>query len=143
MKCPACAKNLMEIKSQNLTVDACQGGCGGIFFPSHQLQKVEYADESEGKALLQIEKDPNVEVDLDKKRSCPQCNVVMMQHFYSPKRSVVVDECPKCGGFWLDAGELGSIRSVYKNATDRDQAVGQYFNDIFKPALNKDLHDYE
>ena len=47
-----------------------------------------------------------------KNRHCPKCgDIVLMRHYYSKKRGVVVDECPSCGGFWLDAGELEQIRS--------------------------------
>ena len=42
---------------------------------------------------------------------CPKDpDVVMMRRFYSPKRQVEVDECPACGGIWMDAGELAAAR---------------------------------
>jgi Zn-finger nucleic acid-binding protein len=33
------------------------------------------------------------------------------RHFFSAKRRVEVDQCPNCGGYWLDAGELNQIRA--------------------------------
>lgn len=33
------------------------------------------------------------------------------RHFFSARRQVQVDECPNCGGYWLDAGELAQIRA--------------------------------
>ncbi len=40
------------------------------------------------------------EVDL----KCPRCKVTMKK---LRKRSIVVDQCPKCGGYWVDdASEL-------------------------------------
>jgi Zn-finger nucleic acid-binding protein len=33
------------------------------------------------------------------------------RHFFSAKRRIEVDECPNCGGYWLDAGELAQIRA--------------------------------
>ena len=42
-----------------------------------------------------------------------------MRHFFSPKRRVEVDECPNCGGYWLDAGELAAIQG------ERDSVEGE------------------
>src|SRR2546429_2575315 len=46
-----------------------------------------------------------------------------MRHFWSVKRDVVVDECPKCEGIFLDPGELAEIRSDYKSDGDRHKAA--------------------
>lgn len=41
------------------------------------------------------------------KRPCPRCpGIHMSRHFFSVKRQVEIDDCPSCGGVWLDAGEL-------------------------------------
>jgi len=34
-----------------------------------------------------------------------------------------VDECPKCAGFWLDAGELAGIRSEFATQEERKAAA--------------------
>ena len=36
---------------------------------------------------------------------------------FSAKRRVEVDECPGCGGCWLDAGELEKIREELDETT--------------------------
>lgn len=135
MKCPACTRDLVQIKLPDITVDACQGGCGGIWFDAHELRRVEYQDETEGELLLKLEKDPSVTVDLNKKRNCPKCNMVMMQHFSSPSRKVTIDECPKCAGVWLDSGELAQIRSEYKSEADREKSTEKYFGEVFGTKL--------
>src|SRR5262249_49783207 len=50
---------------------------------------------------------------------CPDS--VLMRHFASAKRAVTIDECPTCGGIWLDAGELERIRSEYSGDSARQQ----------------------
>ena len=40
----------------------------------------------------------------------------------SAKRQVVVDECPNCGGHWLNPGELRTIRTEYASEEDRERA---------------------
>jgi len=96
----------------SLVVDVCQGGCGGIWFDAFELQRVDEDKEVAGERLLHIQRDPKIQVDSTRKRDCPRCSAVKLKrHFFSPKRRVEVDECPSCGGYWLDAGELAQIRS--------------------------------
>jgi len=112
MKCPACGNNLSQLVAASVVLDPCNGGCGGIWFDAFELQKVEAAQEVTGDVEIKIPRDPSVQVDQKARRHCPKCpDVILMRHFYSKKRQVVVDECPSCGGFWLDAGELENIRS--------------------------------
>jgi Zn-finger nucleic acid-binding protein len=111
MKCPACFNELTELQVGSLFVDACQGGCGGIWFDAFELQRVDEETEKAGERLLEIQRDNQVAVDPARKRECPRCaGVKLKRHFFSAKRRVEVDECPNCGGYWLDAGELAAIR---------------------------------
>ena len=134
MDCPVCANVLTTKTAGGITVDACEGGCGGIWFDRYELMKVDEADESAGESLLEIERDPHVVVNLSKRLNCPKDpGVVMMRHFSSVKRRVVVDECPNCGGHWLDPGELRSIRTEYASEEERERAAAEYFSEVFGP----------
>ncbi|HWQ91899.1 MAG TPA: zf-TFIIB domain-containing protein [Clostridia bacterium] len=118
MKCPACFKELAQLRVGNFTVDACQGGCGGIWFDAFELQKVDESHETEGNVLLHIPFDPDRAVDHSRKRECPRCSGVKLQrHFYSAARRVQVDHCPNCAGYWLDAGELAQIQAERTGST--------------------------
>jgi uncharacterized protein len=111
MKCPACFNELRPLQVGPVTVDVCQGGCGGIWFDAFELQRVDEQGEAAGEGLLDIQRDPTVQVDASRKRDCPRCaGVKLKRRFFSAKRQVEVDECPGCGGYWLDAGELQRIR---------------------------------
>ena len=132
MNCPACSHVLQPMTFSGITLDVCQGGCGGIWFDQFELQKVDEPHESAGEAVLNVQRDPAVTVDHSKRRNCPRCpSRVMMRHFFSPKREVEVDECPECGGFWLDHGELGKIRNEYKTDAERSKAASAYFTELF------------
>ena len=137
MRCPACGNVLSVVTVGGVTVDVCEGGCGGIWFDRYELTKVDESHESAGEELLNVERAEDVKVDLTKRISCPKCadNVVMMRHFFSVKRQVTVDECPNCGGHWLDAGELGAIRTEFETEEERKQAAAQYFSELFDPEL--------
>ena len=54
-----------------------------------------------------------------------------MRHFFSVKRQVQIDECPVCGRFWLDVGELRRIRSLFKTQQERREAARRYFQEVF------------
>lgn len=137
MDCPACGKTLQEVTVGNVTVDVCKGGCGGIWFDRFELGKIDEADEAGGEELLGVERSPDVTVDLEARRNCPKCdNVVMMQHLHNIGSKVIVDECPTCGGYWLDAGELSAIRTG-PDEEERRELMDTHITELFGQSLTK------
>ena len=111
MQCPACGNTMTDVKTGDITVDACKGGCGGLWFDHFELRKVEQPAQSAGESLLNIPQNPKAKVDQSQRRKCPRdADIVMMRHFWSVQREATVDECPKCEGVFLDPGELAEIR---------------------------------
>ena len=111
LKCPACTFELTEFTLGGISLDACHGGCGGIWFDAFELQRLDEQHELPDQHLLRIQINPRIKVDYGRKRTCPRCEGVKLQrHFYSARREVEVDHCPGCGGYWLDAGEFEKIR---------------------------------
>ena len=137
MNCPACGTAMTEVTAGNVKVQACKGGCGGLWFDEWALGKVDEPTQSAGEALLNIEQNPNVTVDPSQRYKCPRDAIVMMRHFWSVKRDVTVDECPKCEGIFLDPGELAEIRADYSSDADRHKAAQAYYGDMF----NKEIAD--
>jgi len=41
MNCPACGTAMTEMTVGNVKVQACKGGCGGLWFDEWQLGKVD------------------------------------------------------------------------------------------------------
>jgi Zn-finger nucleic acid-binding protein len=138
MKCPSCENDLTQMVAGDVTVDVCRGGCGGVWFDRFEMQKFDEPDEHAGEALIDIEKDESVRIDHSQRRTCPKCgDILMLRHFYSPKREIEIDECPKCGGFWLDAGELAALREQYKTEEERRRAADEYVDELFGDQLEK------
>jgi len=136
MECPACSHPLFIKEVDNIDVDICKGGCGGLWFDNHEFRKFDEPHESAGEELLDVAVDPEVVVDYEARRNCPKCDgFVMMRRFCSIKRHVEIDECAGCGGIWLDAGELRQIRSQYKTEEERKAAARAYFDEVFGDQL--------
>lgn len=111
MKCPACFHELTEFTIGGVTVDACEGGCAGIWFDAFELQRVDEQHEVAGDTVLHLQRDPRLVVDHTRKRECPRCDgIKLKRQLFNPRVQVEVDHCPHCAGYWLDAGELEKIR---------------------------------
>ncbi len=127
---------MTEMEAGGITVDACAGGCGGIWFDQLELRKFVEPHVGAGEVLLNIERNPDVEVDRTERFNCPKCeNMVMARHFFSARREAEVDECPSCAGVWLDPGELATIRSQFETNDEREKAAGEYFEELFGDEL--------
>jgi len=138
MICPACDRSLEKVKIGGIVVDVCKNGCGGIWFDKNELEKVDEQHEAAGEKLLDFLCDENIKVDFSKKRKCPVCNgIIMVKHFESIKHEIEIDECYKCGGIWLDAGELRSIRKQFLTDEARRKAFDDYVGKVISPELNR------
>jgi Zn-finger nucleic acid-binding protein len=136
MNCPACGNGLTTMDAGSVEVDVCKGGCGGIWFDARELKKVDEQHESVGATLLDVERNPAAPVNPNQRLKCPKCDdVVMMRHFTSLKREVEIDECPNCGGAWLDLGELARLRGEFATEVERKKAASDYFSQSFDGQL--------
>lgn len=52
------------------------------------------------------EQEFNKELEAAKSMICPRCGQMLQQRV---EHGVAVDECPGCGGVWLDKGELEAL----------------------------------
>ena len=134
MNCPACGHVLTPVDVSHVAVDVCQHGCAGMWFDQGQLRLFDESSEDAGLILVELAGKPHVAVDTTLRRRCPRCpNSVLMRHFFSAQRAVTVDECPTCGGVWLDAGELERIRREYSSDAARRQAAGVALEEALVP----------
>lgn len=121
IKCPACGKEMKKIylEEQDFIVDICLEGCGGIWLDNQELKKIDEKHENI-KPLTDAKQEKEFSsIDEDSDRICPICNVKMHKNNVSIKKEIIIDECYKCGGKFLDHNELEQMRSQYENDKER------------------------
>lgn len=137
MNCPACNHVMSQKQVGGVTVDTCDGGCGGLWFDAFEFKKFDEPHESQGEALLDIPANPNAAVNPNQ-RKCPKCKTIVMRRFFaSVLRQVEIDECGNCAGVFLDAHELRTIRSQFPGEAERVKAANEYFTKHFDAELVK------
>lgn len=122
-----------------IEIDACYGGCGGIWLDNQEIKKIDETHEIDAKFLKELASNQSTKPDPGARLRCPKCSdhPLMMRHFANIKKHVEVDECGFCGGFWLDAGELSKMHEDFGTEAERDAATKRYFDDTFGPELQK------
>ena len=125
MNCPRCQRELQVVRVGGIDVDACQGGCGGIWFDLFELEKMDEPHESAGWLLDNMRVDVTLQLDFNQEINCPRCDgdVAMMRQRYPHDQHIMIDKCRVCGGIWLDFGELFEIRSIERTGTGVRQAT--------------------
>lgn len=133
INCPACgcAMTKIFIPEENINIDICLDGCGGIYFDNRELNKFDERHENIDIILEQIKGKEFKPVDTTQKRICPVCKTPMVKHFMSIKREVEIDDCYACGGKFLDNGELEKIRAQYKDNEERTAVMREVVKETF------------
>jgi len=100
-----------EVKGEGagvFEVDTCPS-CGGIWLDAEELARM---DDNLFVDVETIEYRAAKDSASDAALTCPRCSVRMDKVHPAEFEAVVVDNCPTCKGFWLDAGELDKLRDV-------------------------------
>lgn len=142
--CPRTKTPLKHIVLDGIELDISEG-CGGVWFDCHELKRMDEAKESAGDTLIEIlapfKKDS---IDFEERIHCPRCpNIVLMRSFYSPKRCFQIDRCAKCGGVWLDPGELAHLRSLFSTEEQREAYVRSFVDEVTQGIVKSQQQAYK
>lgn len=138
MECPACKNALTETVKAGVMVLACQDECGGLWFSQSQVRRLEKLKSGLGTLLLKIKRADGVKVYRDVEHICPQCKTTLLyKHFFSKEWDTEVNQCAKCGGFWVDVAGLAKLQSM--QGQEKQKAVKKYFSIIFDKKIS-DIH---
>ena len=108
LKCPRDESLMKETKKGDAFLDVC-GKCGGEFFDSGEMfgafgikADPSYWDRPETGGAVR-----------DGTLHCPICHTHMLiQDVKHDAEHVEIDRCGKCGGIWLDKGEIDTIMAI-------------------------------
>ena len=115
MKCLRCETVEMEIQfrgegDDKVEVDSCPT-CNGLWLDAKELAKL---DDNFFVNVEEIELEDVSPTEEDSQLICPRCEGKPSLRKASPRElgDVVLDTCPTCKGYWLDAGELNKVKDI-------------------------------
>ncbi len=145
MKCPSCENELRQVSVAGVTVQACEDGCGRYWFDNQQIRRLPERLPGAGASLLAVSRAEGVKTFRNSQHICPKCqSTLLYRHCFSRELEMEVDQCSKCGGWWVDVGKLATIESRFPTEADRIQAAEDYFTSVFQnkvARMNRVNHD--
>ena len=146
IKCPACGTLMKKVflENQNILIDICLDGCGGIWLDNRELAKVDEKDEDITPLNEALNGKTFINVDTTAERICPICNKKKKKNHVSAKQDICIDECYHCGGKFFDRNELELMRSQYDSDEQRLADVkelakhSEKLEQIFQELLKKE-----
>jgi hypothetical protein len=102
-KCPKCGVEMQEKRLDQVLADICPE-CHGMWLDHGELQDLLNARISERanpRDLLHAERTEH---------SCPDCDRPLFERPFPSSKGVQIDQCVRCGGIFLDAGDLARLR---------------------------------
>jgi Zn-finger nucleic acid-binding protein len=112
MICPRCKHNLETVSYENIEVDRCLN-CGGIWFDALEVEELKNIEGSEKIDDFNplIKQKYNQATNQIK---CPKCQSKMQKMLDIDQYSIWYEQCTKCRGIWLDAGEFTQFKQNFK-----------------------------
>jgi len=138
MECPACKSTFSHVEIDNIQIDVCRNGCGGMWFDTYEFKKFDEPHEEAGIELLNTPISPTLQLNKEERISCPKCtDTTLMRNYFSIKKEVEIDTCAQCAGVWLDIGELNTIRGQFESEDEKRMAATTAFEEMFGPELER------
>ncbi len=106
LECPNCLRELTELEYKKIKVDRCDN-CGGIWLDSGELRTLKVDEDSPIDENVRIApKETKIQ------RKCPKDKTELYNKKYAYDTEIMIDQCPFCGGIFLDQNELDSIGTL-------------------------------
>lgn len=118
LKSPISASTLLPVSFEGFTVYR-DPTTGGHWLPQGELKALaEHQLDQELPPLLSINQDTM----RASGRFCPEDGHELTEYVFQDS-GITIDQCEKCNGIWLDAGELKKLMAyIYENSEELSQA---------------------
>lgn len=112
--CPDCGDEMYTMDLEGVEVELC-ARCSGMWLDQGELVQAsgEYVDTT-------FSADEASEAGKSR-RNCPDSGTTLWRRSFTRGAPVMVDQCPQCGGMFLDEGELSKIQTRLKAAREWEE----------------------
>lgn len=120
-RCPRCKVATTRVEYEGANVRMC-GQCGGHWVRPIALKAIanrrEHVwPEAVKERFLQLAEQSNSTEPL----LCIACGKIMVKERFKDWDDIIIDRCEKCGGIWLDPGELEKIQIYWEYFQDHPE----------------------
>ena len=113
----------------------CQDSCGGLWIGCYEIKKITSENLGCGRNLLKVPKAEGLRSFRNVDHICPECKTTLLfRHFFNRKRGLEVDQCSRCGGVWV---EIGDLIETLKPGNKWDEGLDAYFQFIYSEKILK------
>jgi Zn-finger nucleic acid-binding protein len=112
--CPRCQVRLAVVELEGVPLETCDRCAGHWIELPHRLKQI--IDARKGRLspeeLAEAIRDGRHTMAIEAVREnlpCPACRGAMEPFNYGGDSGIILDKCHRCGGIWLDAGELDRV----------------------------------
>lgn len=109
LRCPVDGKTMTKVQVGTFAVDRCDD-CGGMWLDLNEIHRV-LAIKGESKRIELTEPSKARPGSGRQARLCPRDGGHMITLSNLPQVHVEYEQCPICGGIYLDRGELNDLNS--------------------------------
>ncbi len=120
-----------QLEKSGTAIDSCSA-CQGFWLDAGELERMiarrasGHPSAAELAASLAHLRDKAPEVREGALYNCPRCKDQTLGKlaYQRGDQTVVADKCQKCGGVWLDSGEMGILFALVEEDRQRSGSVG-------------------
>ncbi|MBI3892309.1 MAG: zf-TFIIB domain-containing protein [Candidatus Wallbacteria bacterium] len=114
--CPRCFAPMVEVAVSWVYIDRCEK-CRGQYFDAGELEDLQRMDERARQWVADQEAPRPCDSANGHSLDCPGCGAPM-QTFFLAAAKLLVDNCGRCKGTWLDAGEIDRLARALEKRTE-------------------------
>jgi len=133
VRCPSCQNALSARAEAGVGAWVCAGGCGGLWFPLSAVRQLTERPPADGSGFLAVERADGVRLFRNPEHPCPHCRTTLLyRHGFSRRLELEIDQCSKCGGYFVDPGILARAGDMKIAAETRQALARDYFAELFE-----------